>query len=128
MLVSIARIDIYLYKYQGRGKSVLAMLRYPGMCHFPGYTFCSKILGARSKFWGVSGSEDSGGGDKSIQFINIGREGEKSFKEWRRKMAGGGGRVGDNSILTFLCYWLDKKNATLRTAFWAIFSIRIFNS
>ena len=21
----------------------------------------------------------------------------------------GGGRVGDNSILTFLCYWLDKK-------------------
>ena len=40
----------------------------------------------------------------------------------------GGGRVGDNSILTFLCYWLDKKNATLRTAFWAIFSIRIFNS
>ena len=21
----------------------------------------------------------------------------------------GGGRVGDNSILTFLCYWLNKK-------------------
>ena len=28
---------------------------------------------ARSKFWGVSGSEDRGGGDNSIQFINIGR-------------------------------------------------------
>ena len=26
----------------------------------------------------------------------------------------GGGRVGDNSILTFLCHWLDKKNATLK--------------
>ena len=28
-------------------------------------------LGARSKFCGVSGSEDRGGGDNSIQFINI---------------------------------------------------------
>ena len=59
----------------------------------------------------VSGSEDRGGGDNSIQFINIGREGDKSFKERRRKIGGGGGGgwVGDNSILTFLCYWLDKK-------------------
>ena len=32
-------------------------------------------------FWGVSGSEDRGGGDNSIQFINIGRVGDKSFKE-----------------------------------------------
>ena len=39
-------------------------------------------IGARSKFWGVSGSEDRGGGDNSIQFINIGRVGDKSFKEW----------------------------------------------
>ena len=38
--------------------------------------------------------------------INIGTVGDKSFKELRRKM--GGGMVGDN-ILTFLCYWLDKK-------------------
>ena len=59
--------------------------------------------GARSKFWGVSGSEDRGGGDNSIQFINIGREYDKSFKEWRRKIGGW------KSILTFLCYWLDKK-------------------
>ena len=44
---------------------------------------------ARSKFWGVSGSEDRGGGDNSIQFINIGREGDKNFKECRRKMGGG---------------------------------------
>ena len=36
---------------------------------------------ARFKFWGVSGSEDRDGGDNSIQFINIGREGDKSFKE-----------------------------------------------
>ena len=33
--------------------------------------------------------------------------GDKSFKEWRRNI--GGGRVGDNNILTFLCYWLDKQ-------------------
>ena len=45
--------------------------------------------GARSKFWGVSGSEDRSGGDNSIQFINIGREVDKSFKEWRRKIGEG---------------------------------------
>ena len=37
-------------------------------------------------FGGLSGSEDRGGGDNSIQFINIGRVGDKSFKEWRRKI------------------------------------------
>ena len=42
---------------------------------------CTCSLGARSKFWGVSGSADRGGGDNSIQFINSGRVGEKSFKE-----------------------------------------------
>ena len=57
--------------------------------------------------FGVSGSEDRGGGDKSIQFINIGRVSDKNFNECRRKI--GGGRMGDNNILTFLCYWLDKK-------------------
>ena len=40
-------------------------------------------------FGGLSGSEDSGGGDNSIQFINIGRVGAKSFKKWRRKIGGG---------------------------------------
>ena len=39
---------------------------------------------------GVSGSEDRGGGDNSIQFINFGRVGDKSYKEWRQKMGGGG--------------------------------------
>ena len=48
----------------------------------------------------MSGSEDRGGGDNSIQFIKLGREGDKSFKEWRQKI--GGGRVDDNNILTFL--------------------------
>ena len=33
-------------------------------------------------FGGLSGSEDKGGGDNSIQFINFGRVGDKSFKEW----------------------------------------------
>ena len=60
-------------------------------------------------FGGVSGSEDRGRGDNSIQLINIGRVGDKSFKKWRRKMGGGGRRVGDNYIMSFLCHWLDKK-------------------
>ena len=34
-----------------------------------------------SKFWGVSGSEDRGGGDNSIQFINFERVGDNRFKE-----------------------------------------------
>ena len=33
--------------------------------------------------------------------------------------------MGDNSILTFLCYWLVKKCHFKKTAFWAIFSVRI---
>ena len=67
----------------------------------------SPTLGARSKFWGLSGSEDRGGGDNSIQFINSGRVGDKSFEEWRQKIGRIikiGGRVGDNNILTFSSY------------------------
>ena len=37
---------------------------------------------------GVSGSEDRGGSDNSIQFINIGRVDDKSFKELRRIIEG----------------------------------------
>ena len=39
-------------------------------------------------FGGLSGSEDRGGGDNSIQFINFGRVGDKSLKEWRQKIGG----------------------------------------
>ena len=39
-------------------------------------------------FEGVSGSEDRGDGDNSIQFINFGRVGDKSCKEWRQKIGG----------------------------------------
>ena len=42
--------------------------------------------GCTFQILGVSGSEDRGGGDNSIQFVNIGREGDKSFKKWRRKV------------------------------------------
>ena len=45
-------------------------------------------------FGGLSGSEDRGGGDNSIQFINFGRMGDKSFKEWRQKFGGGGWKGG----------------------------------
>ena len=55
-------------------------------------------------FGGLSGSEDRGRGENSIQFINFGRMGDKTFEEWRQKMGGGGGRVGDNNILTFSSY------------------------
>ena len=40
----------------------------------------------------------------------------------------GGGRVGDNSILTLLCYWLDKKCHFKKLHFGQFFSVRIFNS
>ena len=54
-------------------------------------------------FRGLSGSDDRGGeGDNSIQVINFGRVGDKNFEEWRQKI--GGGRVGDNNILTFSSY------------------------
>ena len=39
-------------------------------------------------FGGLSGSEDRGGDDNSIQFINFGRVGDKSFKEWRQNIGG----------------------------------------
>ena len=53
-------------------------------------------------FGGLSGSEDRGGGDNSIQSINFGRVGDKSFEKWRQKI--GGGMVGDSNILTFSSY------------------------
>ena len=37
-------------------------------------------------FGGLSGSEDRGGGDNSIQFINFWRVGYKCFKEWRQNI------------------------------------------
>ena len=64
-----------------------------------------KLLVHVPNFGGLSGSEDRGGGDNSIQFINFGRVGDKSFEEWRQKIrGGGGGRVGENNILTFSSY------------------------
>ena len=54
----------------------------------------------------MSGSEDGGGGDNSIQFINFGRVGDKSFKEWRQKIGGGGGWKGGRLFRPTV---LDKK-------------------
>ena len=60
-------------------------------------------------FGGLSGSEDRGGSDNSIQFINFGRVGDKSFKEWQQKIGGweGGSQYFDFFVLL---YWI--KNAT----------------
>ena len=46
------------------------------------YCGCHGNLVHIPNFGGLSGSEDRGGGDNSIQFINFGRVGDKSFKEW----------------------------------------------
>ena len=64
--------------------------------------------GAHSKFWGLSGSEDRGGSDNSIQFINFGRVGDKSFKEWWQKLGGEEGWVTTRFWL-FRPTVLDKK-------------------
>ena len=61
-------------------------------------------------FGGLSGSEDRGGGDNSIQFINFGRVGDKSFKEWRQKIGGGGVEGWMTTIFRlFRLTVLDKK-------------------
>ena len=54
---------------------ILTWIGYPDLVHVP-------------IFGGLSVSEDKGGGDNSIQFINIGRVGGKSFEEWWRKIGG----------------------------------------
>ena len=50
----------------------------------------SGVVGSNacSNIWRVSGSEDRGGSDNSIQFIDIERMGDKSFKEWPQKIGG----------------------------------------
>ena len=37
----------------------------------------------------------------NLLIFDIERVGDKSFKEWRQKIGGRGGKVGDNNILTF---------------------------
>ena len=96
--------------------------------YYLGLVKALKLPGARSKVWGVSGSEDRGGGDDSIQFINIGRAGDKGFKEWRQKI--GGWKGGDNNILTFYATGSTKK-CHLKTEFGQYFSfvyVKFLNS
>ena len=61
-------------------------------------------------FGGLSGSEDRGGGDNSIQFINFGRVGDKNFKEWRQKI--GGWKGGSQQCFDFFVLLYQIKNAT----------------
>ena len=62
-------------------------------------------------FGGLSGSEDRGGGDDSIQFINFRGWLTKVLKNGDKKWGGGGGdgRVCDNNILTFRPTVVNKK-------------------
>ena len=52
------------------------------------YLCCQMYQVHVPNFGGFSGSEDRGGGDNSIQFINFGRVGDKSFEEWRQNLGG----------------------------------------
>ena len=52
------------------------------------YRFLLFTPGARSNFWGVVRVRGQGWGDNSIQFINIGRVGDKRFKELTTKSRG----------------------------------------
>ena len=49
---------------------------------FANYSDVIKAMVHVPNFGGLSGSEDRGGGDNSIQFINFGRVGDKSFEKW----------------------------------------------
>ena len=53
-----------------------------------------------SNFFGGVRVGGQGWGDNSIQFINVGRVGDKSFKEWRRKI--GGWKSGRQQYFDFL--------------------------
>ena len=70
----------------------LLLIRHLAMKHeIPGSSesrFIQAVNKCTFQILGVSGSENRGGGDNSIQFINIGRESDKSFEEWRRKIGG----------------------------------------
>ena len=75
--------------YQELYPIILSALLWGGKWANKGLVFqCYNEASALSKFWGVAGSEDRGGGDSSIQFINFGRVGDKVVKKWRQKIGG----------------------------------------
>ena len=61
-------------------------------------------------FGGLSGLENRSGSDNSIKFINFGRVGDKSFKEWRQKL--GGWKGGCQEDFDFFVPLYLTKNAT----------------
>ena len=74
------RTNLQDLTFGGRGPSDLASQVY--------MINCFKALVHIPNFGGLSGSEDRGGGDNSIQFINFGRVGDKSFEKWQKKVGG----------------------------------------
>ena len=52
----------------------------------PGGKHPPPVLVHVPNFGGLSGLEDRDGGDNSIQVINSGRVGDKSFEEWQQKI------------------------------------------
>ena len=72
----------------------------------------------------MSGSEDKGEGENSIQFINIGRVGDKSFKECRRKI--GGWKGGLQQYFDFFTLLARQKNGTLKSCILGNFFLFVF--
>ena len=63
-------------------------------------------------FGGCQGRRTDVGVTTVSNLLILGGRMTKVFKKMAEKNRGG--RVADNNILTFLCYWLDKKNATFK--------------
>ena len=83
-----------LFVWQYRNDLYSVFFKWPCMVQVP-------------NFWGVSGSEDRSRDDNNVQFINIGRVGDKSFKELRWGI--GGRKVGDNNFDFFMQLSQQKK-------------------
>ena len=64
--------------------------------------FFEPSVSARSKFWGLSGSEDRGGVTTVSNSLILGGWVTKVLKNGDKKLWGEG--VGDNNILTFSSY------------------------
>ena len=76
---AMGKIQRNNYHYRSYGLSLSLKGKTSSVSLFPGFDLHAP--GARSNFWGVVRVGGQGWGDNSIQFINIGRVGDKRFKE-----------------------------------------------
>ena len=86
-------------------------------------TLVSVALVHVPNFGGLSGSENRGEDDNSIQFINFGRVGDKSFKEWRQNIGGGGVEGWATTIFSLFRPTVPDKKCHFRVYFYTHLSI-----